>query len=84
MQKSVSILKQKKNVFFLFQKLVFVEILAILAMAYGDVSHIVPNANEINGLSGYQYDSSEDSLQYLPPSLPQQPHAFHVIKLITN
>lgn len=57
----------------------FVVILAILAMAYGDVSHIVANANDINGLSGYPYEPSEDSLQYLPPSMPQQPQPFDVI-----
>lgn len=59
----------------------FVEILAVLAMAYGDVSHIVPNANDINGLSGYQYEPTDDSLQYLPPSLHQQPQPFEVIEI---
>lgn len=75
-----------KNVYF--QKLLLFGILAICGTAIGDVSHLLPgandinglpSANDINGLSGYQYEPKENSLLYLPPLQPQQqPKEFQV------
>lgn len=56
----------------LFQKLFFVGIFAIFAVANGDVSHILHDAHLINGLS-------DDSRQYLPPVQSQQPKFSQVI-----
>lgn len=56
----------------IFQKLFVVGIFAIFAVANGDVSHILPDANAINGLS-------DDSRQYLPPVQSQPPKYSQVI-----